>query len=741
MLFYIRNMSIKNISIVLVLFSTSIFSQQLYVSDLLGLDSNSGSQSFPFKTINKAISESNPGTTIFVMNGVYRNQNYGSGLDGTSLNNNPVVNFNQSGSTDLPIILKNLDGHSPKIEFDGNGGIKFANGVNNIIVEGFEIEGPSAFISYDQAIADREYKILLSEDDDPNTNWNNQYFNGKGIWGYGPHNNIIIRNNTVYNTPGSGIRFNDSDYITVENNIVYNSTWWTSSASSAIVYAESISLEGDNENDIKMIMRGNIVYNNWNRIPFYVTQLPDNNGNVGGNYGTASQNYILDGQGLYVTRSDPEYAGTFLFENNICVNNGKNGINFDHSDSASAIYVNNTLYYNGVHNIIQMQEHGELLHVGNNKVAGIKANGVFDATVVNNIIVTRDNEYSALAFNDISGTRLAVNNIIQNGTYAWPASENNNLIDVDPLFVSVPSTVEGEIDFSITDFSLTSNSPAIDAGNPNYTPLTDIIGNLRPSSPNAISSTSFENTTDEWTAFGATISSTTNQYLSGNSSLLITDRTLNWHSPKLVLTNLLNVGESYTFNVWVKLSEGISGNSQLTIKNTDLNEYYNLTSSISVSDDEWTQLSADYTHESTDNMFLYVKGPAVSDGVGGDYYIDDFSIVEQGLPPFDFSNIGDVVDIGAYEYIDTSMFFEEINNDNNFFLYPNPANDYFFINGSTSTDNIKIYDMLGKVYYLNYNFIPSKGILVDLNNLKNGYYIIKVESLNKSIRTLKLFKN
>jgi parallel beta-helix repeat protein len=737
----IKNISIKNISIVLVLFSTSIFSQQLYVSELLGLDSNSGSQSFPFKTINKAISESNPGTTILVMNGVYRNQNYGSGLDGTSLNNNPVVNFNQSGSTDLPIILKNLDGHSPKIEFDGNGGIKFANGVNNIIVEGFEIEGPSAFISYDQAIADREYKILLSEDDDPNTNWNNQYFNGKGIWGYGPHNNIIIRNNTVYNTPGSGIRFNDSDYITVENNIVYNSTWWTSSASSAIVYAESISLEGDNENDIKMIMRGNIVYNNWNRIPFYVTQLPDNNGNVGGNYGTASQNYILDGQGLYVTRSDPEYAGTFLFENNICVNNGKNGINFDHSDSASAIYRNNTLYYNGVHNIIQMQEHGELLHVGNNKVAGIKANGVFDATVVNNIIVTRDNEYSALAFNDITGTRLAVNNIIQNGTYAWPASENNNLIDVDPLFVSVPSTVEGEIDFSITDFSLTSNSPAIDAGNPNYTPLTDIIGNLRPSSPNAISSTSFENTTDEWTAFGATISSTTNQYLSGNSSLLITDRTLNWHSPKLVLTNLLNVGESYTFNVWVKLSEGISGNSQLTIKNTDLNEYYNLTSSISVSDDEWTQLSADYTHESTDNMFLYVKGPAVSDGVGGDYYIDDFSIVEQGLPPFDFSNIGDVVDIGAYEYIDTSMFFEEINNDNNFFLYPNPANDYFFINGSTSTDNIKIYDMLGKVYYLNYNFIPSKGILVDLNNLKNGYYIIKVESLNKSIRTLKLFKN
>ena len=79
-----------------------------------------------------------------------------------------------------------------------------------------------------------------------------------------------------------------------------------------------------------------------------------------------------------------------------------------------------------------MQEHGELLHVGNNKVAGIKANGVFNATVVNNIIVTRDNEYSALAFNDITGTRVAVNNIFQNGTYAWPATQDNNLINVDP---------------------------------------------------------------------------------------------------------------------------------------------------------------------------------------------------------------------------------------------------------------------------------------------------------------------
>jgi len=732
----------KLIVFVLFLSVNLIYSQELYVSQPLGSDSNSGSESSPFKTINKAISESIPGTTILVMDGLYQNNNYGTGLNGTSLNNSAVVNFNQSGVTGSPITLKNLNGHSPKIQFDGAGGIKFPNGVNNIIVEGFEIEGPSGSITYEQAIADRDYKILVSEDDDDNTSYNHKYFSGKGIWGYGPHNNIIIRNNVVYNTPGSGIRFNDSDYITIENNTVYNTTWWTSSASSAVVYAESISLEGDNGSDIKMIMRGNIVYNNWNRIPFYVTQLPDNNGNIGGNYGTASQDYILDGQGLYVTRSDPEYAGIFLFENNICVNNGKNGINFDHSDSASAIYRNNTLYFNGVHNIIQMQEHGELLHVGNNKVAGIKANGVLNATVVNNIIVTRDNEYSALAFNDITGTRLAVNNIFQNGTYAWPATVDNNLVNVDPLFVSAPTTVNGLIDISITDFSLTSNSPAINAGNPNHTPLTDIIGNIRPTPPNAVSSSSFEGTTDQWTAFGATISPSADEFLSGSNSLLISDRTLNWHSPKLVLTNLLTVGESYTFNVWVKLSDGVSGTTQLTIKNTDQNTYNNLTSTVAASNEEWIQLSADYTHELSDNMFLYVKGPVVNDGVGGDYFIDDFSLVSQGLAPIDFSNIGDVVDIGAYEFLDSTFSVDNIDeNLQNIFLYPNPAKDLVFIYGVSSDSRIDLFDLLGNKYDVNYTYMDSKVFSVNVNNLSAGYYLIRIyNTQNNSFKIMKLLK-
>jgi parallel beta-helix repeat protein len=402
-----------HIFFIVILLSTSLHAQDYYVSHELGSDGNNGLETSPFQTINRAISEVEAGGTVYVMEGTYRNQNYGTVDPSTNTNmSNPhVVTINKSGLENNYITLKNYPGHSPVIEFDGKGGIQIANDMNYIIVEGFEVIGPSQAINYDMAMDNRAYKVAVAEDGDSSTNYNHSYFSGKGIWGgYGAHHHIIIRNNIVHDTPGSGIRFNDSDHITIENNTVYNTTWWTSSASSAVVFAETIaSSEADNGTNIKMIIRGNLVYNNWNRIPFYVTQLPDNSGNENPNYGTADYNSIVDGQGLYVTRSDPSYNGTFLFENNICVNNGKNGINFDNSLAASAIIRNNTLYFNGVHEYIQdlSVAEGNPSHRGQN-VAGIKSNKVLNSTVVNNIVITRpledapsyyENGFTALQLN------------------------------------------------------------------------------------------------------------------------------------------------------------------------------------------------------------------------------------------------------------------------------------------------------------------------------------------------------
>ena len=758
---YFQNVILsKNIKILFFLmFSGLVFSQNYYVSANNGSDSNNGSETTPFQTINRAISFVNPGGTIFVMNGTYQNNGYGTvdTATNTNMNNNHVVTINKSGSEGAYITLKNYPGHSPLIQFDGRGGIVISNNMNYIIIEGFEVVGPGASITYAEAYANREYKVLAASDPNDDINYNHTFFSGKGIWGgYGAHHHIIIRNNIVHDTAGSGIRFNDSDHITIEYNEVYNTTWWTSSASSAVVFAETIaSSEADNGTDVKMVIRGNLVYNNWNRIPFYVTQLPDNSGNTNPNYGTATYNNILDGQGLYITRSDDNYYGTFLFENNVCVNNGKNGINFDNSLGASAIIQNNTLYYNGVHEIIQdiSVANGNPGHRGQ-KVGGIKANRVQNVTVANNIVVTRDNLFSAIELPNISGSRPVLNNIFLNGKL--PSDDNGvpynfisccNMIDVDPLFTEVPSSVNGAIDISQANFELTENSPAINAGDSNYSPSDDFLSNPRPALANAISYSSFENSFGGWSQFGSpTLTSTTETSKSGDYCLSVTNRTANWHSPKLVLDNLLDVGETYTFYVWVKLASGGSGNAQITIKNTALNTYTSVTTSTAVNDQGWTLLTGDFTYPSNDSMFAYVKGPNVGDGVVSDFYIDDFTLVPQGSAEVDFSNINgnDIVDIGAYEFINaTAGVWYNDTQDGYVFLYPNPANNQITISKYTANDQIEVMDLLGKYYQLpNKEHTLNKTLTLDVSSLSTGIYLLKIRNqYTNSFQTLKFLKH
>ena len=754
-----RSNFFNHICLIVILLSTFSHAQDYYVSNALGSDGNDGLETSPFQTINRAISEVEAGGTVYVMEGTYRNLNYGTVDVSNYINmNNPhVVTINKSGTAGAYITLKNYPGHTPIIQFDGRGGIVISNDMNYIIVEGFEVVGPAASITYAEAYANREYKVLAASDPDDDINYNHTYFSGKGIWGgYGAHHHIIIRNNIVHDTAGSGIRFNDSDHITIEYNEVYNTTWWTSSASSAVVFAETIaSSEADNGTDVKMVMRGNLVYNNWNRIPFYVTQLPDNSGNTNPNYGTATYNNILDGQGLYVTRSDDNYFGTFLFENNVCVNNGKNGINFDNSLGASAIIQNNTFYYNGVHEIIQdiSVANGNPGHRGQ-KVGGVKANKVQNVTVANNIVVTRDNLFSAIELPNISGSKLVLNNIFLNGKL--PSDDSGvpynfisccNLIDVDPLFIEVPSSVNGAIDISQANFELTENSPAINAGDSAYSPLDDFLGNPRPTLPNAISFSSFENSTGGWSQFGSpTLTSTTVTSKSGDYSLSVSNRTANWHSPKLALDNLMEVGQTYTFYVWLKLASGGAGNAQITIKNTTLNTYTSVTSSTAVNDQDWTLLTGDFTYPSSDLMFAYVKGPNVGDGVVSDFYIDDFTLVPQGSAEVDFSNIDndDVVDIGAYEFVNTTAgVWDNDTLNGQIFVYPNPARNQITISKYTANDQIEVMDLLGKYYQLsNQENTLDKTLTLDVSSLSKGIYLVKIRnSYTNSFQTLKFLKH
>jgi parallel beta-helix repeat protein len=776
------------LSLALMVFAAfKLSAQDYYVSALSGNDTNSGSENAPFATINKGVAAVNAGGTVYVMNGTYTNQNYGTALahssDGSlsvNMSNPPAVTINKSGTEGNYITIRNYPNHSPKIIFDGKGGILISGPQSYVIIEGFEVQGPAADITYDMAVTERNWKVKCDQD---GLNYTHNYFSGFGIWGGFSqnflHHHIIVRNNIVHHTTGSGIRFNDSDHITIENNTVYNTTWWTSNASSAIVFAETKSQSSsDNGDNIKMIIRGNTVYNNWNRIPFYMTQgvVPPNGNPPSGNYGNASYSTILDGQGLYVTRSDDDYYGTFLFENNLCVNNGKNGINFDRSEGSSALIRNNTIYFNGVHEIIQdiSVNEGNPPHRGQ-KVAGIKSNFFRNVTVVNNIVVTREYDFFAMQLqnqNESGTVKVANNNIFVNGklpgytnsvnkyiVHSW-VRDNNQIINdidfndsnhVDPIsFVNAPAIVEGPINMSGTDFNLQSDSPAKDAGDQKNTPAFDILGNPRPivqDNTNVISSSSFEAASDGWTNFGnITVSQSTETAKTGGRSLKTSGRTVNYHSPRIFLNDLLTVGETYTFYVWVKLAEG-SGPVQLVVKSTvnaatetgeDQITYTNLASETATANG-WVQLKDDYTHTQNDQSFLYVKGPSVSNEQGVDYFIDDFSLVTQGTGEVDFTDTGNVVDIGAYEYQAGLSISDNPMQPKTVYAYPNPTKDILTLINLTTQESVGVYDLLGSKQSIEQERNAER-LKLNVSNLKRGLYFINVSKSNGDTKAIRFIK-
>ena len=606
----------------------------------------------------------------------------------------------------------------------------------------------------------RRNRVTIKDAINQNNN-NYSYYSGKGIrGGYDDHHHIIIRNNIVHDTPGSGIRFNDSDYITIENNTIYNTTWWTSSASSAVVFAETIAVsDDDNTTDIKMIIRGNTVYNNWNRIPFYMSSFPDNAQPPNGNYGNAGYSTILDGQGLYVTRSDPNYNGTFLFENNLCVNNGKNGINFDRSNASSALIRNNTIYFNGAHDLVQdisVSVEGNPRHDGQ-KVAGIKANFVNNVTVVNNIVETRFGNYSALELFNVEGSRFVNNNIFVNGSISWGENNPSNMIDVSPEFVnptelsddaSIMSDWETYMDN--VDFSLLATSPAINAGMSEYSPQSDILGNARPVlAENIQSSSSFETSFDGWAKWSNDssyndIELSEQESKHGNKSIKVFGRTKNWHSAKFDLSSLV-VDENYTIYLWVKNTQP-NGTAQLTVRETinGAPSYNNITSPIEISSNEWTLLSADYTHQNYSD-FLYIKGPPVVNGTGVDFFIDNFSLVSQGSPEVDFTSVDDIVDIGAYEYIEPSLSIDEWGNDikshHDITLFPNPVSNELHLINLDLQSKIKIVDISGRKYDV--KTIPNleqQSLKITLSNLQSGTYIVQVLSEKGMTKSFEIIK-
>ncbi|MFS0516350.1 DUF1565 domain-containing protein [Nostoc sp. UIC 10607] len=295
------------------LISTKATPKTYYVSGT-GNDKNSGvSSSSPFKTIQKAANLTKPGDTVLIMNGVYRN----------ATPNGDVLSITRSGTANAWIKFKAYPGHKPKIQHNGWHGILIHNGASYIEVNGLEVIGNNANVTLDYAMSQKTNRL------NPLTNGNCISVDGRKN---GHTHHIRIVNNKVHQCGGAGISAIESDYVTVDNNVVFDNAWYNVYACSGISMLNNWSF--DSYQGYKMFVRNNKIYNNRQYIPWIKTgTITDGNGIIIDTLRNNHKNSTLKA-----------YKGRTLVKNNLTFNNGGSGIHTYVSERVDI--VNNTAFLN-----------------------------------------------------------------------------------------------------------------------------------------------------------------------------------------------------------------------------------------------------------------------------------------------------------------------------------------------------------------------------------------------------------
>ena len=215
-----------------------------------GNDRNSGlTPSSAFRTIQRAADLTRPGTTVLLMDGVYKN---------TSANGSGLV-ISRSGTANGWITYKPYPGAKPKIQHNGWHGIVIEKGASYIEINGLEIVGNNANITRSYALSQRYNRS--------NSLTNGNCITIDGRKGGRPHH-IRILNNKIHDCGGGGIGAIESDYLTLDNNEVYNNAWYSIYGPSGISMLSN--WNSDNNQGYKMIVTRNKVYNNQMFVPWIV---------------------------------------------------------------------------------------------------------------------------------------------------------------------------------------------------------------------------------------------------------------------------------------------------------------------------------------------------------------------------------------------------------------------------------------------------------------------------------------
>lgn len=403
----------------------SLGPSEFYVSGGRGAsDANPGTRVAPWRTLQHAADQAEPGDTVWVMNGEYRNAVPGV----------PVCQISKAGREDAWIRFRAAADQQPQVRFDGWAGFQVLSPAAYIEIRGFTITGANDSIPFGD---------LLLEDPDPT----NPRTNGIGISIDGrkddvkPHHITVAQN--IVRKAGAGIAAVAADYLTIEENVVAENAWYSAYAGSGIAVVRPVDI--DKNEGLKILIRRNLCVENRCEIPWTVSgKVTDGNGIVLESFVTRLPNGKLAG-----------YRGRTRVENNICLRNGGSGIRV--LRAAHVEIVNNTAVLN---NQSPELDWGQIF-----------AKQSDDVAILNNILVARPGR---TVNDDDDNVNLKVGHNLSFGS--------------DRILVTGPGDKIGDPGFGIDvagDSKLRAYtpryaSPAVDAGTSVLAATVDFAGRKRP---------------------------------------------------------------------------------------------------------------------------------------------------------------------------------------------------------------------------------------------------------------------
>jgi len=470
--------------------------ENAYYVSLDGDDANPGTIEEPWKTFAKAMGEVRPGQTIYIMEGVYKDQ----------------LEINRSGTDGAPITIMAYPGDT--VTIDGEGllidnwdGLIRINNQAYIRVSGFNVINSSSMGIF----ADGSEYITID---------NNYVYNtpGPGIHAWGDSYLIIDGNTLEYtcNLEGAPLEcmsLRNTFVFEVKNNHVFDS------GAIGIDSAESfgdgkihnnevhdtglgIYLDGWDEYGSDVEVYDNICYSNSTgfavnsenggtveNIMFYnnIAYGNDQDGfNVcwGGVYGTdhivknleisSNLSFNNGGSGFAILGVVQGQVDGVMLANNIIYNNAGGGITINGVTQGSLEYsiknisvINNTIYSNGKEGVWGSGG----IYISN---PGTTAGTMENINIQNNIISQNENFSIAVWKHGMQPVNIDIQyNLIDgymNDINKYGETMGDNYIIGSPQFV----------DAANGDFHITSESPAIDAGLLDDAPEEDFDGAARP---------------------------------------------------------------------------------------------------------------------------------------------------------------------------------------------------------------------------------------------------------------------